>query len=259
MKLALVPVLLVVALLAMACQPVMPVAESGSAGLAGTRWLLTDLGGEAVPADVAVTAAFGEDGNLSGTSGCNNYSTQYEVDGQSITISPQMMSTMMMCPDPAMQVEQAYQQALLTATSFEITGDTLVLMDESGTAILTFSAQSQTLVGTSWNVTSYNNQKQAVVSLILGSEITVNFMDDGTVAGNAGCNEYFGSFETDGDTIAIGPLATTRKMCPGEGIMEQEALFLQALESSATYQVQGSTLGTRTADDAMAVNMMAAE
>ena len=108
-------------------------------------------------------------------------------------------------------------------------------------------------------MTSYNNQNQAVVSPILGSEITVNFLEDGTVAGNAGCNDYFGSFETDGDTIAIGPLGSTRKMCPGEGIMEQEALFLQALESSSTYQILGSNLGTRTADDAMAVNMMPAE
>ena len=259
MKLTLALMILSALLLVTACQPVMAPMDDGASQLAGTSWILTESGGEAIPAGVTVTATFGEDGSLSGKSGCNNYNTSYEVDGQSLTISPQIMTTMMMCPDPAMQVEMAYTQALPNVASYEISGDTLVLSDASGAVLLTFSAQSQELAGTSWSVLSYNNGNQAVVSILAGTELTVNFEDNGNVGGIGGCNGYFGPFKTDGDQISIGPLAMTGKMCPDEAVMEQEMLFLQALESAATFQVDGSMLGLRTADDAMAVNLAPAK
>ena len=92
------------------------------------------------------------------------------------------------------------------------------------------------MAGTSWKVVSYNNGNQAVVSVLAGTELTANFEDNGNVGGKAGCNGYFGAFKTDGDQISIGPLAMTGKMCEDEAVMEQEMLFLQALESAATYR-----------------------
>lgn len=259
MKLMVAAVLLSVSLVAMACQPVMPVTEESGADLAGTTWMLTELGDEALPEGVTVTAVFGEDGSLSGSAGCNNYNTSYEADGQNLTVSPQIMTTMMMCPDPAMQVEQGYVEALVNVASFEMSADTLVLSDASGAPLLTFAAQSQSLAGTSWTVVSYNNGNQAVVSVLDGTELTASFEDDGSVGGSAGCNTYFGPVTTDGDQISIGPLAMTSMMCENEAVMEQEMQFLMALESAATYQVEGSQLRMRTADDAMAVNLAPAE
>lgn len=253
MKLTLILAIVSMVFLVMACQPVQPVGDA--AQLQGTQWVLTDLGGEAVPAEITVMGMFGEDGSLAGSSGCNSYNTSYEVNGQSLTVSPQIMSTMMMCPDPVMQVEQAYQQALTNVASYEISGDTLVLSDSSGSALMTFSAQSQGLAGTMWNVISYNNGKQGVVSVMAGTELTAEFQDNGNVGGNSGCNGYFGPFKTDGDQISIGPLAMTAKMCVDNEIMEQEGLYLQALESAATYRIEGSKLELRTADGAMAVNL----
>ncbi len=40
-----------------------------------------------------------------------------------------------------------------------------------------------------------------------------------------------------------------------EGLMEQEAAFLRALESAATVQREGTRLDLRTAADALAVTM----
>ena len=57
----------------------------------------------------------------------------------------------------------------------------------------------------------------------------------------------------DGNKITIGPLASTMMMCDSPAqIMEQEAQYLAALQSAATYQIEGNVLELRTADDAIA-------
>jgi heat shock protein HslJ len=259
MKVTIVVAMLFAVLSVMACQPVMPVMEDAGGQLEGSMWVLTELRGEAVADDLTVTATFDEEGALFGSGGCNNYNTSYETDGQSLTIDPMIASTMMMCPEPVMQVEQDYLLALTEATRFEIDGDMLMLSDESGDVLLTFASQSQELAGTTWRVVSYNNGKQAVVSVMAGTELTADFQENGNVGGKSGCNGYFGPFQTEGDQISVGPLAVTGKLCIDEAIMEQEMLFLQALESAATYRVEGSSLQLRTAEDAMAVNLVAAE
>jgi heat shock protein HslJ len=47
--------------------------------------------------------------------------------------------------------------------------------------------------------------KEAVVSVTAGSRITASFGEDGRLTRNAGCNDYFVTFETKGALIEIGP------------------------------------------------------
>jgi heat shock protein HslJ len=69
------------------------------------------------------------------------------------------------------------------------------------------------------------------------------------VTGSAGCNNYFASYETEGETLAVGPAGSTRKMCAEpEGIMDQETAFLAALGSAATYEIKGDRLQVWDAD-----------
>ena len=56
---------------------------------------------------VAVTAQF-DDGRLSGHSGCNSYTASYEVDGDSLTIGPDIAGTNMACPPAQNAIERAY-------------------------------------------------------------------------------------------------------------------------------------------------------
>jgi uncharacterized lipoprotein YbaY/heat shock protein HslJ len=224
--------------------------------LAGTTWTLTELIGESLLPTTEITAQFNEDGTVSGSSGCNNYNATYEVEGNNITInsSPAAM-TLMACPEPIMEQESAYLEALSAAETFEASEDELVLYDASGNPVAVFSAVSQDLAGTSWDVISYNNGRGGVTSLIIGTEITANFGDDGEMTGNAGCNDYFGAYETDGENISMGPFGTTRKACrEPEGIMQQEAEYLAALETAATYSVDGMTMNMRTAEGSTVAN-----
>jgi heat shock protein HslJ len=228
--------------------------------LEGTSWILTTLNGAAPLPDTTITAGFEVDGNLSGSDGCNRYGASYEVEGDKITITPGM-STMMACPEPTMQQAGEYMTALAAATSYQIQGDTLELLDAGGNPVATFTAQPTSLPGTSWIVIGYNNGRGGVVSVIIDTEITAVFGEDGTLSGSAGCNNYTASYEADDDgNISIGPAATTRMMCSEpEGIMEQETEYLAALETAATYNIEGERLQLRTAEGSLAADFMVAK
>jgi len=222
-------------------------AEAGEAtALADTMWQLQSLQGAEVAAGTEITAVFGADGTLSGSSGCNNYSTSYTVDGSTLTINAAIAATMMACDEPVMQQETGYLAVLPTATSWVIDGNSLTLSDASGAAVAVYTAvTSPSLAGTTWQLNSFNNGLGGVTSLIAGTQITAMFGADGTLSGNAGCNNYNTSYTLDGSNITIDPaIATTRMACASD-VAEQETAYLAALPNAATYTIQGDTLELR--------------
>jgi heat shock protein HslJ len=158
---------------------------------------------------------------------------------------------MMACPEPIMGVEQAYLQAMAKAQTYQVAAGQLTITYDGGQLVFTPQLQAG-LEGTAWLVTGYNNGKQAVVSVVAGSEITMTFAN-GQVTGVAGCNNYNAPYTVEGDKLTIGPAASTRKTCPGEGVMEQEQQFLAALATVAKWQIDGDKLTLRSTDGAMAV------
>ncbi len=226
--------------------------------IAGTSWVLSTLGGAAVLAEPLVTLNFA-DGRMSGSDGCNSYSGSYSASGATLTVGKDVVSTMMACAEPIMQQAGAYSTALQAVSSYAITGDTLKLVNANNAELATFAAQTQGLADTQWTATGVNNGKQAVVSLVNGSNITVNFGSDGRVSGSGGCNTFTGSYVASGDTITISQLVSTEMMCmEPTGVMDQEAQLLAALTSAATYRRDGNKLELRTADGALAVSLTAA-
>ena len=160
--------------------------SSGSGeALTANLWMLSELNNQAPLPDTAITAEFGEDGKVSGSSGCNNYNTTYEVSGNKITFGEQGVLTMMACPDPVMEQERVYLETLTAAATFDIADDELTLFDADGNAVARFDAISQALEGSSWEVIGYNNGKGGVVSVVIGTEITADFGEDGQLTGNA--------------------------------------------------------------------------
>jgi heat shock protein HslJ len=228
--------------------------EAAAGTLAGTQWVLSTLGGNTPLADTQVTLNFGEDGRVSGSDGCNRFTGAYTESGESLTFGP-LATTMMACPENITVQATLFGVALQSTQSFTMTENELALMRNNGT-LATFSKLSTELAGTKWVVTNYNNSKEAVVGVIEGTTLTVEFSDDGSVGGNAGCNNYFGEFTQGDGTISIGPLASTMMLCmEPAGVADQETQFLAALQSAATYQLDGDILTLRTKDDAMAVVM----
>ena len=149
-----------------------------------------------------------------------------------------------------------FTTALADTTNFVMTENDLVLQD--GDEVLAmFVVNSTDLTDTAWEVVNYNNGREAVVGLISGTEISAYFGAEGDLSGNAGCNQYFASFTAGNGSISIGMPGSTMRFCEQPaGIMEQESEYLAALQSAATYSIEGNMLQMRTAEDALAVIMV---
>ena len=209
--------------------------------------------------DTEITAQF-EAGEVAGSAGCNRYFGSYEVDGDKLSIGP-LASTLMYChPDGVTDQEMAYLAALGSAASYMVEGDRLEIADSAGQTVLVFGVREPApLTGTTWQMMSDNNGREAVVSPLRGTEITALFGEDGNLSGSAGCNQYTASYQVDDDQITIGPSAVTRMMCAEpEGIMEQESAYLAALGSAATYKIEGDQLELMGAEGKRAVSYVAA-
>lgn len=227
--------------------------------LDGTTWILESLHGQAPLPGTEVTLCF-EGGAAFGSDGCNRYRASYELgaDGR-LVVGPGMATTLMACAEDVMAQSAAYGAALRATASARLLDDgALALAEADGTVRVTFTAQDTALEGTDWQVTAYNNGRQAVVSVLAETEVTVSF-GNGMVSGSAGCNRYRASFESDGRRVAVGPALSTRRICAvPEGVMEQEAAFLRALEWAVVSRMEGARLELRTGDGALAVSLVRA-
>ncbi|MGB5728247.1 MAG: META domain-containing protein [Thiogranum sp.] len=231
-------------------------AASGS--LTATSWNLVALAGEEIdPAQPAVTLRFEADGTLGGFDGCNRYRGSFFVDGTSIHIPSEMATTRAACREPLMRRASAYAETLMRAASFAIDANRLSLRDSTEKEVAAFETARRGLAGTSWQVIAYNNGRQAVVSVITGTRITARFANDARVTGSAGCNQYFAEYLAADESITIGPPGATRRFCAEpDGVMDQEARYLEALRSAATFRLEGERLTLRTADGALAVTLV---
>ena len=81
-----------------------------------------------------LTAVFGEDGTLVGSTGCNTYRSHYSIDGETIAIDP-AAATRKYCAEPegVMAQEAAFHQSLAAVTRFALAGDSLELFHPDGT------------------------------------------------------------------------------------------------------------------------------
>ena len=100
---------------------------------------------------------------------------------------------------------------------------------------------SADIEGESWTVEELVIEGAATAPLP-GTELSASF-DGGELSGVAGCNSFFGGYETDGDSIVIGPVASTMAFCSEpEGIMEQEAAYLGLLGQANGFARDGDSL-----------------
>lgn len=223
--------------------------------LNGTAWVLSSLPGQTLQPGATATARF-EGGRVQGTDGCNRFTAPYAAAGSTLQVGPRGASTMMACAPAVMKQAEAFMGALSGARGYRVEAGQLHLVSGTGTVLATFAAQSQSLAGTAWSVTGFNNGREAVVSVLNGTKLTLAFSADGRVSGSAGCNRFTAAYAAEREKLAIGPAAATRMMCARpEGVMEQEREFLKALESVATARFEGDRLELRTAAGALAATL----
>lgn len=228
-----------------------------ASALTGKVWVVTSLSGKAPLKGTMLTSEFTNGKTVSGSSGCNQYSGKYTVSGSKLRITGPLTSTRKACAKAIARQEAGFQKALLSTRTYEVSGSTLTLRAAGGKAVLRFKAQTQQLAGTSWVVNAYNNGKEAVVSVMAGTKLTATFSKDGNVEGFAGCNNYNATYKAAAPKITFGPIISTQMHCAEPmGVSEQETAYLAALQTAATYRIEGKTLELRTAGGALAVELL---
>ncbi|MFB1485858.1 MULTISPECIES: META domain-containing protein [unclassified Thiocapsa] len=205
------------------------------------------------PRELPPQLAFGE-GRVSGNVGCNSFSGGYTRDGDRLTIDPRMAMTMMACEEALMALEQAITAHLAAVAGYRQAGQTLELLDADGTVLILLETLAETpLVGVTWRLDTYNNGKEALVSTVKGTEITLALTAEGTLSGSDGCNRYMSGYALDAGRLSIGPIATTRMACRGpQAVAEQAAAYAAALGMVRGYRIEGEQLWMTTEDGATA-------
>lgn len=230
--------------------------------LDGTPWRLASQagsGGSRLAPTARIAVRF-EDGHVVGTAGCNRINAPYTIQGVGLRVEGGA-TTMMACAAPVMADEATFLSNLARVTAFAIADERLTLVDGSGEPVLVFEQErSPALTGTRWTAINVNNGREAVVSVVAGTEITAEFRDDGSVSGSAGCNSWRAQATVAGDTLRFSPPVATKKLCmQPDGVMEQETAFLRAVESVALHRIDGDVMEWRTASGALAASFRAAQ
>ena len=111
--------------------------------LVSTSWTLVAYGPSKPLAGTTITATF-QNGQVRGSTGCNDYGGPYRVRGNTLTVGALAM-TEKACLDPegAMEQEGIILRLLGEARTFQLNGGKLVIVSASGEA-LTFAPQKMT-------------------------------------------------------------------------------------------------------------------
>lgn len=111
--------------------------------------------------------------------------------------------------------------------------------DSSAPPSVDSAARAPMLVGTTWRLTELDGKPGLLGND--GKAATLELTADGKrVAGFAGCNRMAGTYQLNGDSLRLGPLAMTRMACV-KG-MELEQGFAAALEQTRAYRISSQVL-----------------
>jgi heat shock protein HslJ len=139
LRVLLLPALLAVLLLA-GCANVDTPPDDDTSPLAGTFWRLTEYGApgalQAPIAQYQPTLSIAES-SLSGSTGCNTYGGEYEIDGTTITFGSLLQTERACIEEGVMQQESRYMELLRTAEAFALADNTLTLTAPDGVLVYT--------------------------------------------------------------------------------------------------------------------------
>jgi len=99
-------------------------AEKGIAtvSLVGTEWHVAEIGGGAVADPSQTSMKFATEGNVSGSTGCNNFTGTAKIEGDQVSFSP-LATTRKACQDALATQEQIFLKAIEAAHRFSVDSD----------------------------------------------------------------------------------------------------------------------------------------
>ncbi len=97
------------------------------------------------------------------------------------------------------------------------------------------------LTGSEWGVAETESQ-------------FIAFKSDGKLIGHGGCNRFFASYTQDEDALTIGPIGSTKMLCPPD-IMDGEHALFAALKNTARADISHLTLTLKDENNAAIITL----
>jgi putative lipoprotein len=93
------------------------------------------------------------------------------------------------------------------------------------------------LTGSTWVAEDIDGK-----GVIDNAQSTLVFGTDGRVSGRAACNQYGGKVTLNGASMIVDQVFSTKMACAAEALMDQETRFLEALQATRSYRMEGTKL-----------------
>jgi len=120
-------------------EPILPMPDPA---LIGQAWEATSIGGKPVTGQRKPTMTIEADLRTSGFGGCNRYFTEASIDGAALSFGP-AAATRMACAPDAMAEELSFFAALAAVSRYEVSDNSLRLLDAAGIPLIGFVAAKE--------------------------------------------------------------------------------------------------------------------
>jgi heat shock protein HslJ len=211
-------------------------------------WVLTEGTGISPPDHGRATISFSADGQVEGTSFCNQYSGGYHLDGSALVLE-EIVTTEMACTGAIGVAEQAFHTVLL-APGLEPTVDARDLLLTSDAGDLRFTrlvpVPVDELIGPRWVLESFATGEGQVPAVPEPAELVLR--PDGTFSASTACRAFDGQWEVDGDSVVLADYGYDAVGC-ADPVGMQDRMVLAVLETGFQATVDGDVLTLVDADD----------
>lgn len=200
---------------------------------------------EPAPAGSRATMTVAE-GRLGGSGYCNEYGTEYRLDGDEIVLAG-VGGTERGCAPDLMAADTVYFEALASVGTVASRDGYLVL---TGPGVeLRFRpvapVPTSDLAGTDWVLETLLDGE--VASSTTGAPATLRLTTDGTFTASTGCRDARASWRLDGDVVRVSSFAAAPGDCP-PGVVGQDELVTRVLSDAFQVAVAGGSLTVTGAD-----------
>lgn len=105
------------------------------------KWELASIDGESVSFETPITLEFDKENQVSGYMGCNRAFGSYSLEKNSKIKFEKLGTTLMMCEDEMMKIEEKVVDIIEKADSYELTPNQLILKSKDSNLVFNKSTK----------------------------------------------------------------------------------------------------------------------
>ena len=209
---------------------------SAPGDMVDTEWRLVAIPGVTLPENNPATLEIRAE-RIGGYSGCNWYGGAYVPSTDGFAWAQPVM-TLRLCDQSLMTVEQAFQDRLTTALTWNRDGDRLELRDSAGSAQMIFERRVPAAV----SANDLIGRWEWVGDTAAPTRPWIAF-DGARFVGHTGCRDFTGDYTTERDRLHFNSQSMPQTECSTAGAtLDVEQPVINALDSVVYFRLESGDL-----------------